>query len=69
MGHWDVTDMGGILTEAHELVEKGLIDDDDFRDFVCNNLIRFYTRANPGFFDRTRIEQTARALVQEMRAT
>jgi len=63
MGHWDVADMGEILGEAHELVERGLIDDDDFRDFVCDNPIRFYTRLNPNFFDGTRVEQVAKQLL------
>ena len=63
MGHWDVQDMEQILPEAHELVEKGLIDDDDFRAFVCDNPIRFYTRVNPRFFEGTRVEQAAREVV------
>ena len=67
MGHWDVPDMGGILGEAHELVEKELIDEDDFHDFVCGNPIRFYTRQNPNFFDGTRVEETARKLIAQER--
>lgn len=65
MGHWDVADMGGILPEAWELVEKELIDEDDFRDFVFTHPVRFYTRANPGFFDGTRVEQQARRVIAE----
>jgi predicted TIM-barrel fold metal-dependent hydrolase len=60
MGHWDVRDMGGILGEAYELVEKGLVDEGEFRAFVCDNPIRFYTRMNPAFFDGTRVEEEAR---------
>jgi predicted TIM-barrel fold metal-dependent hydrolase len=63
MGHWDVRDMGEILGEARELVERGLIDEDDFRAFVCDNPIRFYTRLNPDFFEGTRIAESARELV------
>jgi predicted TIM-barrel fold metal-dependent hydrolase len=63
MGHWDVADMGGILGEAYELVEKELIDETDFRDFVFTNPVRFYTALNPGFFDGTAIESEARELV------
>ncbi len=66
MGHWDVADMGGILPEAYELVERNLIDEDDFRDFVFTNPVRFYTRTNPGFFDGTRVEQAARQLVADV---
>ena len=65
MGHWDVPDMTGILTEAHELVEKELIDDRDFRDFVFGNPVRFYTTLNPDFFEGTRVQDEARALLRE----
>jgi predicted TIM-barrel fold metal-dependent hydrolase len=63
MGHWDVPDMGGILPEAWELVERELVDEEGFRAFVCDNPIRFYTRANPRFFDGTRVEEAAREIV------
>ncbi len=63
MGHWDVTDMSGVLAEAHELVEHGLIDEADFRDFVFANPVRFYTSVNPDFFRGTRVEAEAAAVV------
>jgi predicted TIM-barrel fold metal-dependent hydrolase len=56
LGHWDVPDMTGILGEACELVEHGLIDERAFRDFVFANPARFYTRLNPDFFVGTRVE-------------
>jgi predicted TIM-barrel fold metal-dependent hydrolase len=65
MGHWDVPDMAGILAEAHELVEKDLIDDSDFREFVFTNPVRFYTSANPEFFHDTRCEEAAARVVAE----
>jgi predicted TIM-barrel fold metal-dependent hydrolase len=68
IGHWDVPDMSGVLGEAHELVEDGLISDDDFRDFVCTNPIRFYTSVNPNFFEGTRCEQAAAEVVESERA-
>ena len=52
IGHWDVPDMGEILPEAHELVEHGHLSPEDFRDFVFANPVRFYTTANPHFFER-----------------
>ncbi len=64
MGHWDVPDMTEVLCEAHELVEKDLIDADDFRDFVFTNPVRFYTSVNPDFFLGTRVEQQAAALAR-----
>jgi predicted TIM-barrel fold metal-dependent hydrolase len=65
MGHWDVPDMSDVLAEAHELVEKGLIDEAAFRDFVFVNPARFYTSANPDFFVGTRCEQAAAKLLAE----
>jgi hypothetical protein len=65
IGHWDVPDMAGILAEAWELVEDGLIGEPDFRDFVFANPVRFYTSANPDFFRGTRCEAAAAVLVAE----
>ncbi len=63
MGHWDVPDMTGILSEAHELVADGHIDGGDFEAFVFTNPARFYTRLNPDFFKGTRVEQQVDALL------
>jgi predicted TIM-barrel fold metal-dependent hydrolase len=59
LGHWDVPDMRAILPGAHGLVERGLLEPEDFRAFVFTNPVRFYTRANPEFFRGTRIEAEA----------
>src|SRR5262245_4990681 len=67
LGHWDVPDMEGILPEAFELVEHGLLDDDAFRDFVFENPVRFYTRLNPDFFAGTRVEAAAANLLAPAR--
>ncbi len=63
LGHWDVPDMTGILGEAFELVEHGLLDAAAFRDFVFGNPARFYTRLNPDFFVGTRVEADVAALL------
>jgi predicted TIM-barrel fold metal-dependent hydrolase len=68
LGHWDVPDMAGILPEAFELVERGLLDEDEFREFVFENPVRFYTRSNPGFFAGTRVEAAAAELLRRERA-
>jgi predicted TIM-barrel fold metal-dependent hydrolase len=65
IGHWDVPDMGEIVEEAHELVERGLLSGDDFRDFTFANPVRFYASANPDFFRGTRIEADAARLLSE----
>jgi predicted TIM-barrel fold metal-dependent hydrolase len=64
LGHWDVPDMTGILPEAFELVERGLLDERAFRDFVFGNPARFYTRLNPDFFDGTRVEAEVAKLLR-----
>ncbi|MCS5637771.1 MAG: amidohydrolase, partial [Myxococcota bacterium] len=59
MGHWDVPEMSGILEEAWKLVEKGQVNEENFRDFVLTNPVRFYTSVNRDFFVGTRVEETA----------
>lgn len=63
VGHWDVGDMRGVLPEAFELVEKGILDAERFRSFTADNVISLHTRGNPGFFDGTRLESYARERV------
>ena len=55
-GHWDVTDMAGVLVEAHELVEDGLLSDEDFADFVFHNPARLFAGMDPEFFIGTAVE-------------
>ena len=64
IGHWDVTDVGGIILEAHELVEHGLVSLDDFREFLFVNPVTLHGRVNPDFFRGTRIENEASAVLQ-----
>jgi predicted TIM-barrel fold metal-dependent hydrolase len=56
IGHWDVPDMREVLHEAHELVEDGRIDGDQFRDFVFTNPVALWTTGNPDFFKGTSVE-------------
>jgi predicted TIM-barrel fold metal-dependent hydrolase len=60
IGHWDVPDITEVLAEAHELVERDLLTEADFRDFVFANTIRLYTTTNPRFFDGTVVEDACR---------
>jgi len=62
-GHWDVPDMSGILCEAYELVEDGLIGNEDFADFVFRNPARLFTGMNPGFFAGTAVENDVAKLL------
>jgi predicted TIM-barrel fold metal-dependent hydrolase len=63
IGHWDVIDTTEVLGEAYELVEHGLLSASQFREFACDNCIRLHGSMNPRFFDGTRVEAYARALL------
>ena len=59
VGHFDVPDMTEVVPEAYELVEHGLISEDDFRDFMFANAVRFWGEVNPGFFEGTAVAAQA----------
>ena len=59
IGHWDVVDMRKVTSEAYELVERGLLNEDEFRDFTFTNAARMWGSLNPDFFKGTVIESEA----------
>ena len=59
IGHFDVVNMNEVLQEAYELVEDGLINEDDFCEFVFTNPLRFWAEGNPDFFKGTVLESAA----------
>jgi hypothetical protein len=63
LGHWDVADFDEPLEEAFELVEKGILDVGNLRDFVYANAVEFYSAMNPEFFVGTSVEREAAALL------
>ena len=65
VGHFDVPDMAEVVPEAYELVEHGLIDDSDFRDFMFTNAVRFWGEVNPDFFKGTVVEKAAAAVLAQ----
>jgi predicted TIM-barrel fold metal-dependent hydrolase len=69
IGHFDVIDMRDPLPEAYELVEDGLLTEDNFRDFVFANAVRLWGTQNPQFFEGTRVAKEAAALLAESAAT
>jgi predicted TIM-barrel fold metal-dependent hydrolase len=62
IGHWDVPDMAEVLEEAYELVERDLLSEDDFRDFVFTNPVTLWTGMNPDFFKGTVVESDVEKL-------
>ena len=63
IGHWDVPDMSRVLEEAYELVERELLDDDDFRDFVFGHAAMLHAGMNPKFFEGTVVEDEVAKLL------
>jgi predicted TIM-barrel fold metal-dependent hydrolase len=63
IGHWDVSDLRRVLPDACELVEDGVMSDDDFREFACANAMRMLSAGNPRFFEETAVAEAARKLV------
>ena len=59
IGHWDVPDMADVVSESHELVDDGLLTQEQWRLTVCDNAVDMYLRADPSFFVGTRVEQYA----------
>jgi hypothetical protein len=56
VGHWDVTDVGDVVVEAHELVEDGFITENDFKEFMFWNPAELHAGMNPDFFKGTVVE-------------
>ncbi len=63
IGHFDVLDMTSVLAEAHEMLEKGLCSEAEFRDFVFANPVRLYGQLNRDFFKGTAVEREAAAVL------
>ena len=45
-----------VVREAYEGVEDGVLSEEDFRDFVFGNPVRFWAGMNPNFFKGTAVE-------------
>ncbi len=56
IGHWDVPDIKTVLLESHHLVDKGIMGESDWRDFVFTYPARLHLKANPDFFKGTVVE-------------
>lgn len=63
IGHWDVTEMNEVVEEAHELVNDGLITENDFRDYTFTNAATLYAGMNPDFFTGTVCESAVARLL------
>jgi hypothetical protein len=60
--------MTEVIAEAYELVEHGVITEEDFRDFVFVHPTKLWTDMNPDFFKGTVVEkEVTKLLAQERR--
>jgi predicted TIM-barrel fold metal-dependent hydrolase len=66
IGHFDVPDMAGVLAEAYELVERGLLTKEELRAFVFSGPVSFWAGANRNFFKRTLVEGAVEAELSSM---
>jgi predicted TIM-barrel fold metal-dependent hydrolase len=55
--HFDVPDFREVIPEAFEMVEKGFVTEQDFREFTFANAAALHTRNNPDFFKGTVVER------------
>jgi predicted TIM-barrel fold metal-dependent hydrolase len=61
--HFDVPDFREVIPEAFEMVERGFVTEQDFKEFTFTNAACLHTRNNPGFFKGTVVE---RAVANEL---
>ena len=61
--HFDVPDFRQVMPEAFELIEKGFVTEQDFREFTFSNAARLHTRNNLDFFKGTVVEH---AVIDEL---
>ena len=64
IGHWDVPDMSTVQAESYELVEKGLLSEEDFRAFTFTNAVTLHGGMNPDFYKGTVVEDEAEAVLK-----
>jgi predicted TIM-barrel fold metal-dependent hydrolase len=68
IGHFDVHDMTEVLGEACEMVDKGLLSEENLRDFLFSNPVKFWAGGNPGFFEHTVVADAVRQELSRLAA-
>jgi predicted TIM-barrel fold metal-dependent hydrolase len=63
IGHWDVVDHEGVVPDAHGLIAKGVLNEDQFRAFTFTHSAEMLLSANPAFFEGTAVESEAARLL------
>jgi hypothetical protein len=67
-GHFDLWDIRTAVPTSHKMVEEGLLDDNDYRQFVFDNPVRLFGSMNPNFYKGTTVEAEAQAVLDAMQA-
>lgn len=62
IGHWDAGDIAGVVAESYELVEDGVLTEQQYASFVYENPAQMYLDQNSHFFDGTPVAEQAAAL-------
>jgi hypothetical protein len=65
ISHWDVRRMTDPVEEAFELVEHGVISEQDFRELTFLNPVRLHGGANPSFFEGSVCDAAAGRVLAE----
>ena len=63
VSHFDVPDATEVLEEAWEMVDDGLITEENFREFTFSNIVELHGGMNPDFFKGTVVEQAAQEVL------
>ena len=63
ISHWDVPKMNEVVAEAYEMVEKGTLTEEDFRDFTFMNPASLFCGTDPDFFKGTVVEKQVQKLL------
>lgn len=64
ISHFDLPDMRDALQEAWEMVEDGVLTEDQFYKFVFANPVKIKTELNPDFFKDTVVESAVDTLMK-----
>ncbi len=67
ISHFDVADADEVLEECWELVEHGVLTEDNFRDFTFTNAVNLHGGMNPDFFKGTVVEKEAKKVLSKRR--
>jgi predicted TIM-barrel fold metal-dependent hydrolase len=65
ISHWDVSDMTEPIAESYEAVERGVLSEEDFREFAFTNAVRLHAGMNREFFAGTVVERAAREALEK----